>query len=1355
MAGFLPGFKNRIPLTIDSTKVGSDISYFPLDIDMSASGLSDVFSKVGSHYEKIAISKEDGTTRLFVNVQRWESDSNDGWIVVGIPDVSSSSDTKIYLYYDEDADDQRWHPSPTDLSDDFTGVDGDPPDILKWRVCKGNPTIQSNRLSISVSSSNRRNRIILKSVLWGDFDIQVKGHLDSTPSTNWWVMNLVLHFPDRGGHWCYVGRGYDSTIGQQFIKSRYNKGTSTNLDWDNVTDTDFTLRLVREGDLTRYYYKTTGDWISLGEITMYSDSAVVALEFSCGGDYPSVSGYFEDFVVSSCERASGYVGRAGSYMASGVWDNDFLLATSMVDSFDLYTYLTKSSNYGNQGLAADGTYFYWGKDNGAGVDGTIYKFEYDGTDVTSFSGPPHAAGGDIHEDNDTLLFCSGGSEPYEVWEITKTGTKQQEWDLSSVDYGEGGEIAYKEGNTIYVFTSETTSPYAFKVREVTLHSDGTYTLGNVWSHSGVGIPQGMDYVDGRLFLLADNGSQVSIFELLLRDDGTIDTVEYKTNISEEGEGFAWDGDRFFFGTHDTGKIYTIEDLVDIHNFKYKTQYLRDELLTEERKILTKKGANEPQETTSSFAGGQNFDGTDDYISIGNDKGYLDILGDSDFTVEALVKTDDTTTWSTIYGARTSGETPTIHFRKDSSNYLRLWKQDDGGDDVQAISTTTIADNNDHYVVGVLDDYTINLYIDASSDGTDANSAVGSADLSSVGHIIGRKYSDAGDDYWEDLIALLRISKTARSSDWISTVKESLFNNLITIGTIESFLQNIIAWQIGLETSSQTIAWKVNLQQMLRELAWKIHFSLYKDFSFLNTISLKVLYNIKNLIQSIKFYNVKNSIIYILYRNLVNHIIEDKLRLMNLLNKLGYDPVEKYYDLINSLNFDEILILTTLLNSIDEKTFKTIDIINYIGDELKKNIKIINDILSINPLLKDYSLITTLGKSDPLHLGDFDLVADEGASASTGDFDIFLDGQSIKDSVENISITLSENYFTNSFDAEISDLSLWSLLEPDGSETLRIHIKIGIDDYYFLLEKREFSASFGKRVIKIWGRSKTAILSEPYSTKLTDQYLSSGVASDVIANLASGFTLEYNIFDYFIPENTFEIAGKTKIQVIDAIAKAGGGIVRCGKQGELIIRYKYPYNPDEIESETTDYDFDYYDNIISLSESEIQESGYNAVLVETDTSTKQESNVSGTIVLDPDKTPPSPTLGDAIYFRVYLTAIPDYNESGYPDSFYEFRTTDGSLTYQGTITEEITEEVEIVSSKGTTQYPILNIVSYSWIGLNPGTITVDPERENTLKLTPSGDRTEGIVSITYNTAYDLWYAQDLDEDSVLFVIAKEV
>ena len=48
-------------------------------------------------------------------------------------------------------------------------------------------------------------------------------------------------------------------------------------------------------------------------------------------------------------------------------------------------------------------------------------------------GPEHCSGGDIREDHNTLLFCSGGdTDSGEVWEIDKdTGEKIRYWDLLS------------------------------------------------------------------------------------------------------------------------------------------------------------------------------------------------------------------------------------------------------------------------------------------------------------------------------------------------------------------------------------------------------------------------------------------------------------------------------------------------------------------------------------------------------------------------------------------------------------------------------------------------------------------------------------------------------------------------------------------------------------------------------------------------------------------------------------------------------------------------------------------------------------------------------------------------------------
>ena len=72
---------------------------------------------------------------------------------------------------------------------------------------------------------------------------------------------------------------------------------------------------------------------------------------------------------------------------SGKWDK---VGSGSINK----TYETQfTASHGGQGLANDGTYFYWGSDSGE--SGTIYKIRMsDGVEEDSFTGPPHPAGGD-------------------------------------------------------------------------------------------------------------------------------------------------------------------------------------------------------------------------------------------------------------------------------------------------------------------------------------------------------------------------------------------------------------------------------------------------------------------------------------------------------------------------------------------------------------------------------------------------------------------------------------------------------------------------------------------------------------------------------------------------------------------------------------------------------------------------------------------------------------------------------------------------------------------------------------------------------------------------------------------------
>ncbi|HEC82504.1 MAG TPA: DUF2341 domain-containing protein [Thermoplasmatales archaeon] len=234
-----------------------------------------------------------------------------------------------------------------------------------------------------------------------------------------------------------------------------------------------------------------------------------------------------------------------------------------------HTTLLFTASHGRQGLATDGTYFYWGHNNGAGVNGTIYKIDMYGNEIDSFDGPEHSAGLDWWETHDTLLaisYSSSGSLQ-RIWEINaSTGNKIQEWNLDGVDYGRGGHIAWKEGDTVYFLSSD--SSWNFKIREVTLNSDGTYTLGDVWSHSSLGRPQGLDYVNGHLYYLYDTG----ISKLQLNDNGTITVLETFSSFPDgttEKQGLTYLDGQFHYGNGNL-KIYRIENQVSVDISSYST-----------------------------------------------------------------------------------------------------------------------------------------------------------------------------------------------------------------------------------------------------------------------------------------------------------------------------------------------------------------------------------------------------------------------------------------------------------------------------------------------------------------------------------------------------------------------------------------------------------------------------------------------------------------------------------------------------------------------------------------------------------------------------------------------------------------
>lgn len=105
---WLAGWAHRVQITIDETKIDSDLQHFPVMIHLSAdcginsADMSAIFAEVGANSKKIAVTKADCTTQLYVEVEKWDNANTDAILWVSRSDwtVSGSANTMVYLYYD-------------------------------------------------------------------------------------------------------------------------------------------------------------------------------------------------------------------------------------------------------------------------------------------------------------------------------------------------------------------------------------------------------------------------------------------------------------------------------------------------------------------------------------------------------------------------------------------------------------------------------------------------------------------------------------------------------------------------------------------------------------------------------------------------------------------------------------------------------------------------------------------------------------------------------------------------------------------------------------------------------------------------------------------------------------------------------------------------------------------------------------------------------------------------------------------------------------------------------------------------------------------------------------------------------
>ncbi|QQS39292.1 glycosyltransferase [Candidatus Woesebacteria bacterium] len=107
---WLSGWDQRLEITVDNTNIDSNLTHFPLLLTLGSSvgtesdDVSTVFDELASdaNRKKIAVTKSDGVSEIYVEIEKWNDASEQAWLWVSSSTLtlSSSANTTLYLYYD-------------------------------------------------------------------------------------------------------------------------------------------------------------------------------------------------------------------------------------------------------------------------------------------------------------------------------------------------------------------------------------------------------------------------------------------------------------------------------------------------------------------------------------------------------------------------------------------------------------------------------------------------------------------------------------------------------------------------------------------------------------------------------------------------------------------------------------------------------------------------------------------------------------------------------------------------------------------------------------------------------------------------------------------------------------------------------------------------------------------------------------------------------------------------------------------------------------------------------------------------------------------------------------------------------
>ncbi|WP_223270609.1 hypothetical protein, partial [Ralstonia pseudosolanacearum] len=184
-------------------------------------------------------------------------------------------------------------------------------------------------------------------------------------------------------------------------------------------------------------------------------------------------------------------------------------------------------------------------------------------------------------------------------------------------------------------------------------------------------------------------------------------------------------------------------------------------------------------------------------------------------------------------------------------------------------------------------------------------------------------------------------------------------------------------------------------------------------------------------------------------------------------------------------------------------------------------------------------------------------------------------------VKSLQLSIDADSWAWGFSASLPYAAL-ELVEPTASGPVEIEITINGVTWVMLVEGFDVRREFGQASLNIRGRSTAAYLAEPYAPKRSfvpaAPFTARQLAEQELtrAGLVTGFTLDWRLPDWLVPEGSWGYQSLSPMGVIGRIVESVGGYVNAHPRlRTLMTKPRYPVLPwnwaDEVPDRTLPID----------------------------------------------------------------------------------------------------------------------------------------------------------------------------------------